>query len=81
MYRNLHARVECVVPILDRSLREKIWDILQAHLKDQRQTWDMNSNGDYILRKGSEVGVQSYLMTSTKQKSVLIEETLEGTRS
>ena len=78
MYRNLHARVECVVPILDRALREKIWDILQNHIKDQRQTWDMNSNGDYVLRKGSEVGVQSYLMTSTKQKAVLIEETLDG---
>ncbi len=78
MYRNLHARVECVVPILDRALREKVWDILQSHLKDQRQTWDMNSNGDYILRKGTDSGVQQYLMTATKQRSVFIEEASDG---
>jgi len=78
MYRNLHARVECVVPILDRSLREKIWEILQSYLKDQRQTWDMNSDGNYIQRKGTDLGVQQAMMTAAKQKSVMIEENSEG---
>ena len=74
MYRNLHARVECIVPILDRALREKIWEILQAHIKDQRQTWDMNSDGNYVQRKGQDVGVQQHLMVLAKQKSVTHEE-------
>jgi len=78
MYRNLHARVECVVPVLDRALRERIWEILQSYLKDQRQTWDMNSDGNYTQRKGSDVGVQQSLMTAAKQKSVMIEEPSEG---
>jgi polyphosphate kinase len=78
MYRNLHARVECVVPILDRALKEKIWEVLQAHLKDQRQTWDMNSDGNYTQRKGNEMGVQQLLMNIAKQKSVVIEEPTEG---
>ncbi len=78
MYRNLHARVECVVPVLDRSLRERIWEILQQHLKDHRQTWDMNSEGNYVQRKGNELGVQQFLMNAAKQKAVLIEETSEG---
>jgi polyphosphate kinase len=78
MYRNLHARVECVVPVLDRTLKEKIWEILQNYLKDQRQTWDMNSDGNYTQRKGSEVGVQQTLMNIAKQKSVMIEENGEG---
>jgi polyphosphate kinase len=78
MYRNLHARVECVVPILDRAMREKIWEVLQAFLKDHRQTWDMNSDGNYTQRKGQEVGVQQQLMILTKQKSVAHEENSEG---
>lgn len=78
MYRNLHARVECVVPILDRTLKERIWEILQTHMKDQRQTWDMNSEGNYTQRKGNEIGVQQILMNSAKQKAVLIEETNES---
>lgn len=68
MYRNLHARVECVVPIIERPLREKIWEIIQLHLKDQRQTWDMRSDGNYTQRQQSEIGVQQSLMNLTKQR-------------
>lgn len=74
MYRNLHARVECVVPIKERALREKLWELVQTHLKDQRQTWDMHLDGSYVQRKGSEVGLQSQLMTTTKSRSLNIEE-------
>lgn len=74
MYRNLHARVECITPILDRSLREKIWDILQAYLQDQRQTWDMDSHGNYVQRKQSENGVQQYFMTQALSRSTVKEE-------
>lgn len=74
MYRNLHARVECVVPILDRPLREKLWEILQMYLKDQRQTWEMNSDGNYQQRKGSDSGVQQQLMNNAKLKAALSEE-------
>lgn len=78
MYRNLHARVECVVPILDRVLREKLWEILQMYLKDQRQTWEMNSDGNYQQRKGSDSGVQQQLMNNAKLKSVMTEENTGG---
>jgi polyphosphate kinase len=87
MYRNLHARVECVVPILDRLLREKIWEVLQLHIKDQRQTWDMQSDGSYLQRKpdaaavavtgpsGTNLhGVQQQLMFIAKQKTPFNEE-------
>lgn len=77
MYRNLHARVECIVPILDRALREKLWEVLQAYLKDQRMTWDMNSDGNYTQRKGSDPGVQQILMNMAKQKSGSTEEAAE----
>jgi polyphosphate kinase len=74
MYRNLHARVECIVPIFDRALREKLWDLIQLHENDQRQTWDMNSDGNYKQRSGSEVGVHQHLMSAAKLKSVVIED-------
>lgn len=74
MYRNLHGRVECIVPILERSLREKLWEVIQMHLKDQRQTWDMNSDGKYIQRQQSEIGIQQALMNLAKQRTALTEE-------
>lgn len=68
MYRNLHARVEAVVPILDRSAKEKIWDLLQFYINDQRQTWDMKSDGSYTRRKGEDTGVHQILMAQAKQR-------------
>jgi len=78
MYRNLHARVEAIVPILDRALREKIWEILQLSLKDQRQSWQMTGDGDYVQRKSTDTGVQQVLMQLTKQRVKNIEEPSSG---
>lgn len=74
MHRNLHTRVEAIVPIYDRTLKEKIWEVLQLCLNDQRQTWDMTSNGTYIQRKGDSTGTQQLLMTLTKQRLTIAEE-------
>jgi polyphosphate kinase len=51
MYRNLNARVEAVCPIEDRALRARLWQILNVCLNDQRQAWDMQSDGSYLQRK------------------------------
>jgi polyphosphate kinase len=71
MYRNLHARVECVVPIYKRNLKEKIWEILQIMLKDQVQAREMDSQGEYKQRKPTDPqaqGTHMQLMTMTRQK-------------
>lgn len=68
MYRNLHKRVEAVVPIEDRQLKEKLWDILRIMLSDKRQAWDMNANGDYVQRSSEPLGTHSILMNQTKIK-------------
>lgn len=81
MYRNLHARVECVVPVIDRTLKEKLWELIQLHLKDQRQTWDMDRNGQYKQRKQSETGLHQTLMTMAKQRSNLNGEDESGVMS
>lgn len=78
MYRNLHARVEAIVPILDRPLKEKCWEVLQLCLKDQRQAWIMNPDGSYTQRKSTDdVGVHQNLVNLTRQRNTILEETLE----
>ena len=74
MYRNLHTRVEAVVPIVDRSSKERLWEVLQMGINDQRQAWDMNSEGKYTQRKTSELGIHTQLMNLTKQRQTLSDE-------
>jgi polyphosphate kinase len=74
MYRNLHARVECVTPIYDRNLRERLWELIQLHLKDHRQTWEMNSSGNYTQRTGTDTGLHQQLMGAARQRSAVVDE-------
>ncbi|MEN0057537.1 MAG: polyphosphate kinase 1, partial [Bdellovibrio sp.] len=79
MYRNLHARVEAIVPILDRALKEKCWELLQLCVKEQRQAWQMNSDGTYTRRNSSDMGLHHTLMQLAKTRVTLLEETGSGT--
>jgi polyphosphate kinase len=56
MERNLSRRVEAITPIEAPALRRQLWEILQTCLADQRQAWDMNSDGGYVQRKPSTNG-------------------------
>lgn len=78
MYRNLHARVEAIVPILDRSLKEKCWELLQLCVKEQRQAWQMNTDGTYTRRNSSEPGLHQVLMQMAKTRVSMVEETHSG---
>jgi polyphosphate kinase len=76
MYRNLLARVEAVVPIERRPLRERLWEVIQVMLNDQRQAWDMQPDGSYVQRTppadapaGSNPGTHVTLMNLTKQRA------------
>ena len=40
-------RLEVVVPVTARSGRERLWEILDVSLRDQRQAWLMESDGSY----------------------------------
>ena len=64
MYRNLLARVEAVVPIEQRNLRERLWMILQTMQHDRRQAWDMRPDGSYVQREAAEgeLGTHGILM-------------------
>ena len=47
MYRNLSHRVEVVTPVTSRSARQRLWEILDVSLRDQRQAWLLDSDGGY----------------------------------
>ena len=72
MYRNLLERVEAVVPIEDPAHRQRIWEILQTMLSDNRQAWDMHTDGTYTQRKPADAeaerGTHQSLMTLARQR-------------
>lgn len=73
MYRNLHARVEAIVPVEERSAREKCWEIFQIMLADERQSWEMRSDGTYTRREKlteeNYVGTHTRLMQLARQRA------------
>ena len=48
MHRNLSGRVEAVVPIRQRLLRARLWEILETCLADRRNAWQMQADGTYV---------------------------------
>lgn len=74
MYRNLHARVEVVVPLLDSSARARVWEILQINLSDVRQSWEMKADGSYqhlaTAATPNSEGSQDQLMALTSERAL-----------
>jgi polyphosphate kinase len=50
MPRNLDARVEVITPVEDPSLVKELKQILEIVLADNRQAWDLKSDGTYTQR-------------------------------
>ena len=75
MDRNLSRRVEAVAPVEVRALRERLWEILQLQLADERNAWQMQSDGTYVRRtparrstKAAREGTHVTLMKRTRQR-------------
>lgn len=72
MRRNLEFRVETLAPVDDRTLKARLWQILEGMLADQRQTWDMQPDGTYRLRQPrtpeEETGIHERLMQQTRER-------------
>jgi polyphosphate kinase len=51
MSRNLDRRVEAVVPIEDPSLAQDLQEMLGVMLADNRQAWELHSDGRYVQRR------------------------------
>lgn len=51
MMRNLNSRAEVIVPIEDEPLVEQLREFLEVQLNDQRNVWEMDSEGGYTQRQ------------------------------
>ena len=56
MTRNTERRVEIACPVLDAKIKQRIYEMLEAMLKDNVKAWDLDSEGEYILRVPGEEG-------------------------
>ena len=58
---------------LDPAHRQRIWEILQTMLNDNRQAWDMSSDGAYTQRKPADAeaerGTHQALMSLARQRT------------
>ena len=66
MERNMDDRVEVMVPLWDDTVRTQILEqIMLANLKDTRQSWQLQSNGEYQRAEGEDdFCAQSYFLLS-----------------
>jgi polyphosphate kinase len=66
MPRNLKRRVEAITPIQDPDLLKDLEEVLGIMLSDNRQAWELQSDGSYQQRQpgpdGPELGCQQVLM-------------------
>jgi polyphosphate kinase len=51
MRRNLDRRIEAVVPIEDPPIQQELKALLDLFLKDNRQAWELQSDGTYVQRQ------------------------------
>ena len=51
MKRNLEQRVEIVVPVEAPALQAELRTVLDLHLADDRNAWDMQPDGSYVQRR------------------------------
>jgi polyphosphate kinase len=76
MSRNLDRRVEAVVPIEDPTIVKDLQEILGVMLADNRQAWELQTDGHYIQRQpGSdspECGSQKVLMEMALQEAGIV---------
>jgi polyphosphate kinase len=56
MRRNLDRRVEAITPIEDPEIATDLQEILGIMLADNRQAWDLQSDGTYIQRQNPYEG-------------------------
>ncbi len=48
MFRNLSKRIEVVTPVRADGLKQRLWEILDICLRDQRQAWVLEPEGKYV---------------------------------
>ena len=71
MKRNLEQRVEIVVPVEAPALQAELRTVLDLHLTDDRNAWDMQPDGSYVQRRpkdGEAPGCQQKLIALAENR-------------
>lgn len=73
MERNLDRRVEAVTPVAAPDCANRLKDILDILLRDNRQAWDLQADGSYIQRQpaddAAELSAHNVLMAQAVEQS------------
>jgi polyphosphate kinase len=48
MFRNLSKRIEVVTPVLPTGPKQRLWEILDICLRDEREAWVLEPDGKYV---------------------------------
>jgi polyphosphate kinase len=74
MTRNLDERVEAVTPVEDQVSIKELRSILNLMMADNRQAWELQSDGSYIQRRPQddepEQSAQKILMEQAQQRAI-----------
>ena len=63
MPRNLERRLELMTPIFEKSLQEKLFEMLQLQITDNILSWDLNSEGEYTkVQKGQDKAINNHVI-------------------
>jgi polyphosphate kinase len=54
MFRNLSKRIEVVTPVLATGPKQRLWEILDICLRDQREAWVLEPDGRYEQLRAKE---------------------------
>jgi polyphosphate kinase len=71
MSRNLEDRVEAIIPVREAPLRDRIIDMLERALADERSAWELAADGRYVQRvpgDDEQKGLQEQLMEKAKHR-------------
>ena len=61
MPRNLERRLELMTPIYEKSLQQKLFEMLQLQITDNSLSWNLKNSGEYIkVEKGKDKTINNH---------------------
>jgi polyphosphate kinase len=63
MPRNLERRLELMTPIYDKSLQQKLFEMLQLQLTDNTLSWNLRKDGEYAkVERGKDKAINNHII-------------------